>query len=107
MLGDKVRNYRKAIGLSLREFSELSGVGRTTISEIENNKSNPSMETIEKIAKALNVPISNLLDEKDDFISKSAEEIREEYKALIPKIEKLSKEDKDFIKHMIDRLGGE
>lgn len=105
-LGDNIKKIRQSRGLSLQELVKLSGVAKSTIHDAETGRVSPNTNTLEKLAKALDVPVSYLLDE-DSFINKSAEEIREEYKALIPKIEKLSKEDKDFIKQMIDRLGGE
>lgn len=42
-------------------LSELSGVSRATINFIKNGKS-CSDKTVGKIAKALNVPVENLID---------------------------------------------
>lgn len=49
--------------LTTDELSKLSGVGRTTISRIENNKANINASSIGKLARALNVSVESLLDE--------------------------------------------
>ena len=57
----KVILARANAGLTARELSKLSNVGANTISRIENGCSQPKASTIGKIAKALNVPLLELL----------------------------------------------
>lgn len=102
MIGTNIRRYRKIKGFNLRDLSEKSGVGKTTISELENNKSNPSIETLGKIAKALDVPVSSLLDE--DTVNKTAVEIDAEMQEYYEKISNLPREEKDFIKKMLKKV---
>lgn len=52
-----MRLLRKERGMSVNKLSEVSGVSLGFISDIENNKTNPSIPTLEKIAKALDVKI--------------------------------------------------
>lgn len=40
-------------GYSVRELSEISGISKSTISRIENNKVSPTIETVETLADAL------------------------------------------------------
>ena len=47
------------------KLSELSGVSRATINFIKNGKS-CSIQTGQKIAKALNVPVESLIDMEDN-----------------------------------------
>lgn len=62
MLGDNIRKLRTLNNLTLQELSKLSGVGVSTISEIEVGKIlNPRTTTLNKIAKALDVDINFLL----------------------------------------------
>jgi len=55
--GKKVRQIRKDKGVSQEKLAELAELDRTYISDIENGKRNVSIETIFKIAKALESPI--------------------------------------------------
>ncbi|MGV2640138.1 helix-turn-helix domain-containing protein (plasmid) [Clostridium perfringens] len=73
MLGNNIRKLRILNNLTLQELSKLSGVGVSTISEIEVGKIlNPRTTTLNKIAKSLNVDINVLLG-KDDNINKMFE----------------------------------
>lgn len=56
-LGEKIRSIRNEKGLSILELKELTGLSKSTISELENDKSSPTAATLEKIAKALNVEV--------------------------------------------------
>lgn len=58
----KVWQLRIAKGYSLRELEELSGVSKTTINNIENGKANPTIDTLQLLAKALDVDISALFE---------------------------------------------
>lgn len=59
--GKKVRILREAKGLSQEGFSFLVGVHRTYIGMIERGEKNITLTNIYKIAKALDVTISELL----------------------------------------------
>lgn len=50
---NKIAYYRKKIHLSQDELSKIVGISRGYLSEIENNKANPSFHIISKISKAL------------------------------------------------------
>lgn len=60
-IGNKVKQFRLERDLSQEKFAELAKVDFTTINRIENGKINPSIKTIEKIAKALKVSPKDLL----------------------------------------------
>lgn len=59
--GQKVREERAKLGLSQEELAGRAGVHRTYIGMIERAEKNITLENIEKIAKALNVPIDYLM----------------------------------------------
>ena len=56
IFASNVRQYRKAKKLRQWQLAELIGVGTKAISDYEVCRTVPSLETIEKIAKALDVP---------------------------------------------------
>lgn len=59
-LAKGVKYYRKAAGLSQEKLGINSGLGRSYISGVERCERNPSLESLEKIAKALRVSVSDL-----------------------------------------------
>lgn len=60
--GKKVREIRKQKGLSQEELAFRSGLHRTYISDIERGDRNVSVKNIEKIAHALGIKPSELLE---------------------------------------------
>ena len=59
-IGENIRKYRKARGMSQEQLSFEVGVKRAVISKYENGFIAPSLAMIEKIAKALDVTISEI-----------------------------------------------
>ena len=61
---DEVRRLRKMKGLSQVELAELGGVSAYTVTEIETGRRDPHGSTLRKLAKALEVDVSNLFREE-------------------------------------------
>ncbi len=59
--GKKLREARLKKKLSQGDVAKILGVHRTYISGLERGRRNPSLLTVQKIAKALSVPVENLL----------------------------------------------
>ena len=66
IIGQRIRNYRTAQNLSQEKLAELSGCHPTYIGQIERGEKNATLESIEKIASALNVPLSQLFEKLDN-----------------------------------------
>ncbi|QXE92424.1 helix-turn-helix domain-containing protein [Geomonas subterranea] len=62
LLGMRVREVRKLRGLSQEKLAEKVGVDPKQISRIEGGKSAPSLDTLEAIAKHLQVEMKDLFD---------------------------------------------
>lgn len=73
MIGDKIKQIRKQAGLTQKELAEQLGTTQQNLAQYENGKRRPKIETIEKIADALKIPVGHLLDG-------CFESYREEYK---------------------------
>jgi transcriptional regulator with XRE-family HTH domain len=58
--GFAVKQRRQELGISQEVLAERAGLHRTYIGDIERGARNVSLENIEKLAKALQVPISDL-----------------------------------------------
>src|SRR5512133_1702345 len=56
-----LREKRKARSLSLDQLAVASGVSRAALSQIETQKSNPSLGVLWKIAVGLGIPFAELL----------------------------------------------
>lgn len=61
-LGKKIRQLRTDAGYSQERLGEITGLDRTYISGVERGVRNPSLKNIEKLAKALKVRLSDLVD---------------------------------------------
>ena len=57
---NKLHEIREEKGVSLRELAKLAGVSKTQINEIENGQSDPTLKTMCRIAKALNMKIEDI-----------------------------------------------
>lgn len=62
IIGQRIRSYRTAKGLSQEKLAELSGCHNTYIGQLERGEKNATVESIEKISSALNVSLSELFE---------------------------------------------
>ncbi len=63
VFGKRVQKARKVKGMTQESLSEIIGVSPTYIGFIEQGLRMPSIKTADKLARALNAKLSNLLDE--------------------------------------------
>lgn len=64
--GKNVRKIRKHLDLSQERLAELSGLHRTYIGSVERGERNITLVNAERIARALDVKLSELLEEWDE-----------------------------------------
>ena len=98
IVGQRIRNNRTKLGFSQEDLAEFAGCHYTYIGQLERGEKNATIETIEKISVALDLPLSKLFeklggkktDDKDialdcyEFISAKNEEEQEQiYKILL------------------------
>lgn len=66
-IGEKVSHIRKQKNLSIRDLAKLADVTPSLLSQLERGLSNPSLNTIKAISKALDVPLFTFfVDEVDN-----------------------------------------
>jgi transcriptional regulator with XRE-family HTH domain len=65
IIGERLRQLREEKKLSQREIEERSGLLRAYLSRVENGHTIPTVETLQKWAKALEVPMYLLFYEGD------------------------------------------
>lgn len=61
-LGKNLKRIRIEKGITQGDIVRTLGVSRSFVSNIENGKTNPTLATIAKLARALNVEIKDLID---------------------------------------------
>jgi transcriptional regulator with XRE-family HTH domain len=101
-IGEKIRKVREAKGLSQKEISAMVNMDQSQYSKIENDKTDPTTSTLEKIAKALGIDVSEL------FVSdKIFKDINSADKTIMEKlrlIELLDNKEQQSIYNIVDGL---
>lgn len=66
LLPNRLKEARRAKGLSLDAVAKLSGVSRSMVSQIERGESSPTISTLWNLTKALQVDFAGLLEDDQD-----------------------------------------
>ena len=94
LLGKRLREIRKKRHLKQEQLAELVNVEPASISNIENGRNFPSLQTLENIIKTLNTSFaeifefehkkeaSNLLDEINIMLKNNPDKIEDAYKII-------------------------
>jgi transcriptional regulator with XRE-family HTH domain len=84
--GREIRRRREALGLTLEQLSERSGITPNYIGTIENGKRDPSISTLQGIAIGLGVPLGELLGARS-HLSPSATELARLFDQVIEDVQ--------------------
>ncbi len=66
MIGERLKLLRKEKNLSQGDIEERTGLQRCYVSRVENGHTVPSVETLQKMAGALEVPLYKFFHEGDE-----------------------------------------
>lgn len=100
-LGSRIKAFRKAKGLSQEQFAELIGIEPKHVSRLEVGTSYPTIDRLEKIAIALDVPMGSFFDidnkatyyeEKAKKLELMVRELDNDYQRIILKFSQIMKE---------------
>lgn len=83
-VGENIRKLRKERGLTQKQLGEMCGIKEANIRKYELDKANPKIETIERIAQALEVPIRAIKENITWEEHKNTEEIRRLERSSLP-----------------------
>ncbi|MCT4597619.1 MAG: XRE family transcriptional regulator [Vallitalea sp.] len=74
IIAENLNRLRNEQNLSLGKLAELSNVSKVMLSQIEKGNTNPTINTIWKIAKGLKVPYTSLLEKQqhDTYVIKKS-----------------------------------
>jgi len=65
-VGNRIKKVRETKGISQKDLAYEADLDRSYIASIEVGKRNVSIINLEKIAKALKIPMSELFNEQED-----------------------------------------
>ena len=71
VVGERVRDARRALGLTMAQFAEVAEISLGMVSKIEHGQTSPSLSTLTRLAHAAGVPITAFfrgLDEEHDVV---------------------------------------
>jgi transcriptional regulator with XRE-family HTH domain len=119
VIGERLRALREQKGLSQGEIEKRTGLLRCYISRVENGHTVPSIETLEKLARALEVPLyqlfydsaeppelPNLPERKtaDEIAWGSSPEEARFLNRMARLLERLNENDRRLLLHMAQRM---
>ncbi len=67
-LGERLRYLREQRNLTQKQLADLASVSQATIAHIEKLTKDPSVETLRKIAEALDIHVATLFSTNDVFV---------------------------------------
>ncbi|WP_191556426.1 helix-turn-helix domain-containing protein [Metabacillus idriensis] len=67
-LGENLKSLRKKAKLTQTQLSEKANISRSYLADVERDRYNPSVSTLNSIAAALGISISELIDEQKESI---------------------------------------
>jgi transcriptional regulator with XRE-family HTH domain len=116
-IGPKLKELREAKNLSQGDIEERTGLLRCYTSRVENSHTVPSVDTLEKYARALEVPLYRLFtDEKDIEVLKLPQTQRKargvtpkdgaELRAFAKALAQLDERKRKLILAMAQRMAG-
>jgi transcriptional regulator with XRE-family HTH domain len=63
-IGETIRNYRLQKGMSQGDIEKRTGLLRCYLSRVENGHTIPSLDTLAKIATAMDVPLGHFFNDR-------------------------------------------
>jgi transcriptional regulator with XRE-family HTH domain len=102
LIGKNIKKVREAKGLSQKEVALTCKMDTGHYSRIENDKSDPALSSLAKIAKALGIGVAELFTADDIF--KDVNSVDKSLMEKISLIELLDKKEKAAFFTMLDAL---
>lgn len=66
IISQRLKDKRKETGLSLEQLAEKAGISTSYLAYIEMGRRKPTLETLQKLAAALHIPMSELVKAPKD-----------------------------------------
>ena len=89
-IGTTIRTYRLQKGLSQGDIEKKTGLLRCYISRVENGHTVPSLDTLSKIASALDLPITQFFAEESTGRQSNLQKLSDEELRFLSQIRRYS-----------------
>jgi len=109
-IGETIRNFRLEKGMSQGDIEKRTGLLRCYLSRVENGHTIPSLDTLAKIAGAMNVPLAEFFVEStdDNGAPKTVPQLGEEEIRFLTQIRRyssnLNESDRKIVLTMVKKL---
>ena len=122
IIGDRLRAIREAKKLSQGDIEKRTGLIRCYVSRVENGHTVPALDTIEKFARALEVPLYQLFYDgeqppalrrlpkrrtSDDIVWGSSRKEGRQLTQLQRLLGRISQEDRNLLLFMAQKMAGQ
>jgi len=117
VIGARLKTLREAKNLSQDDIEKRAGLLRCYVSRVENGHIVPSLETLEKFARALELPLYHLMfdGDKPPVMPNAAQHTKEDslessrsgallMRKLLPLLAKMDQEDRNLILFLAGRV---
>jgi transcriptional regulator with XRE-family HTH domain len=116
VIGNKLKEIRESKKLSQGDIEKRTGLFRCYISRVENGHTVPSVDTLEKMARALEVPMYRLFTDEDRIQkprisfsnTESAGNTRQDAKLrpFAKALSRMNDKDQRLLLHMASKMAG-
>ena len=105
-LGKKIRDLRLRRGMTVQQLAEASDLSKGFISQVENDRTSPSLATLQDLARALETSVAYLVVEEEPlpFVVRAAERQRVRLGGNTSRVEVLSASPKRNLELLLAEL---
>lgn len=108
-LGENIKLYRKKQKLTQVQLADKANISRSYLADVENNRYNPSVDTLKNISNALGVNLNELLSDNEltstsDMPKKLSPEVETIAAHLESKDKEITPKKMKLLKRYIDDL---
>lgn len=105
-LGKKIRDLRLRRGLTVQQLAEATGLSKGFISQVENNRTSPSLATLQDLARALETSVAYLVVEEEQvpFVVRGVDRPRLHVGGNTSRVEVLSAQPKRNLELIVAEL---
>lgn len=108
-LGENIKLYRKKQKLTQVQLADKANISRSYLADVENNRYNPSVDTLKNISNALGINLNELLSDNEltstsDMPKKLSPEVERIAAHLESKDKEITPKKMKLLKSYIDTL---
>lgn len=103
LIGENIRKLRLEKGLTQKDLAEKSGTSLSALNKYERGDRTPKIDSLEKIAEALNVQVNYLLG-NSEFKRFDSQIMKDDILSLIEKTDNTDKEFSKLVRNIVDTM---